>query len=205
MTEIPLKKDCFVTSLALMGVRHLGPESLDWEPEILRDAFEEAFGIQKLPQKSFDKLNCGYTLISTDAFTSTIEGFLSATCVMNNLVFDEDEAPYCTFEMCAWSIWEYMNLMGEMEDSKPTEKFNSDIIEYIQQVAKVNGISKFPIWMQFAEKADALPDMTGDIDVFEMYQQRQSDYVNDLYGFVNKKQADLTAELTELQKDGILG
>ena len=98
--ELPLKNNCFVTSIALVGLKHLGPESMTYEPEILRDAFESQFGMQKMSQKMFDKLNCGYMLVSTDAFVSTIEGFLTATAVMNNLVFEEDEIPFCTLENC---------------------------------------------------------------------------------------------------------
>jgi hypothetical protein len=206
MSDFPLNRECFVTPLALTAIKKFGPESLEWEPEILRDAFEETFEMNKMPQKMFDKLNCGYMLIGTDAFSSTIEGFLSATAIMNNLVFSEDEAPYCSLEMCAWSIWEYINLMGDIKDGKPTIEFCPDIIKYIQEVGRTNGISKFPPWMEFANPEDAsMPDMTGDADLFEMYNQRQSNYISDLNGFVTEKQKLLTEELLTLQKDGILG
>lgn len=205
MSELPINKDTFVTTMALLGVRELGLESLDWEPEILRDAFEDAYGIKKLSQKLFDKLNCGYTLIGTDSFTSSIEAFLAATAVMNNRVFEADEVPYCTFEMCAWSVWEYINLMGDIEDGKPTDQFSPDIIEYIRQAANENGISRFPLWLKFAEPENNLPDLSGDIDQFEMYQERQNDRISDMNGFVTERQEELTAELTKMQELGFLG
>lgn len=204
--ELPLKNNCFVTSIALVGLKHLGPESMSYEPEILRDAFESQFGMQKMSQKMFDKLNCGYMLVSTDAFVSTIEGFLTATAVMNDLVFEEDEIPFCTLENCAWSVWEYINLMGEIKDGQPTEQFCPEIIEYIREAGKLNGVSKFPQWLAFAEPSDgAIPDLTGDVSLFEMYQARQQDYISDLNGFVSKKQEDLTNELLTLQNSGFLG
>lgn len=205
MSELPIDKNSFVSTLAMLGMRALGPESLDWEPEILRDAFEDAYGIDKLSQRLFDKLNCGYMLIGTDAFTSSIEAFLSATAVMNNMVFEADEVPYCTFEMCAWSVWEYINLMGDIEDGKPTDQFSPDIILYIQQTANENGISRFPLWLKFAEPENSLPDLSGDIEQFEMYQERQNDRISDMNGFVTRKQEELTEELTNLQKLGFLG
>lgn len=205
MSELPINKNSFVSTMAMLGMRALGLESLDWEPEILRDAFEDAYGIDKLSQRLFDKLNCGYMLVGTDAFTTSIEAFLSATAVMNNMVFEADEVPYCTFEMCAWSVWEYINLMGDIEDGKPTDQFSSEIILYIQKAANENGISRFPLWLKFAEPENNLPDLSGDIDQFEMYQERQNDRISDMNGFVTRKQEELTEELTNLQKLGFLG
>ena len=205
MSELPINKNSFVSTMAMLGLRALGLESLDWEPEILRDAFEDAYGIDKLSQRLFDKLNCGYMLVGTDAFTSSIEAFLSATAVMNNMVFEADEVPYCTFEMCAWSVWEYINLMGDIEDGKPTDQFSPEIILYIQKAANENGISSFPLWLKFAEPENNLPDLSGDIDQFEMYQERQNDRISDMNGFVTRKQEELTEELTNLQNLGFLG
>lgn len=204
--KAPLKGDCFVTSVALLGLRHLGPESMAYEPEILRDAFKARFDMQRMSQKLFDKLNCGYMLVGTDAFVSTIEGFLTATAIMNNLVFEEDEIPYCTLRQCAWSVWEYINLMGEIKDGQPTEVFCPEIIEYIREAGKLNGVSQFPQWLAFANPPNgALPDLTGDISLFEMYQARQQDYIRYLNGFVAKRQDDLTQELLDLQQRGLIG
>ena len=206
MSDFPLTKECFVTSVTLSAIRKFGLESLDWEPEILRDAFAEEFEMNKVPQKLFDKLNCGYMLIGTDAFTSSIEGFLSATNIMNNLVFSEDEAPYCSLEMCAWSIWEAINLLGDIENGAPTCKFCSDIVAYIREVGRLNGVSQFPKWMSFANPENMrMPDTTDDPDVFATYMNRQNDYISDLNGFVTFKQDLLTKELHTLQNAGLIG
>lgn len=206
MSTFPLSSQCFVTSVALPAIRKFGLESLDWEPEILRDAFAEEFQMTKMPQKLFDKLNCGYMLIGTDAFTASIEGFLSATNIMNNLVFSEDEAPYCSLEMCAWSIWEYGELLGTIENGESTEPFCSDIVAYIREVGMLNGVYQFPKWMSFANPENmSMPDNTGDVDLFTAFQNRQTDYVSDLNGFVTFKQGILTKELQALQKDGLIG
>lgn len=206
MSDFPLNSQCFVTPLALTAIKSFGLESLEWEPEILRDAFEEQFEMSKMPQKMFDKLNCGYMLIGTDAFSSTIEGFLSATAIMNNLVFAEDEIPYCSLDMCAWSVWEYDLLIGELEDGRSTAAFSPDIITYIQEVGRTNGVYQFPKWLEFANPPkDALPDLTGDADLFGAFTKRQENYISDLNGFVTEKQKELTKELQLLQEKGILG
>ena len=205
MIDIPLRSNCFVSSITVMALKKLGLESLEWEPMILRDAFELAYDIKKLPQRSFDKLNCGYALVGTNAFVSTIEGFLAGTSVMNNRRFEEREASFCTLEMCAWSVWEYINLMGELENGAPTEAFHSDIIKYIQSVARLNGVSTMPAWLKFAEaSSEQLPDMSGDLALFEMYQARQSDYVDSMNNLVKTKQEALEAELSELETAHII-
>ncbi len=200
-----IQNSSFVTTVTLPTLKKLGPESADMEPYALRDAFEDVFDIQKMSQKTFDKLNCGYMLIFTDAFTSTIEGFLSATAIMNNLVFEEGTVPFCELEHCAWSIWEYMNLTGEMQNGTPIEEFCPDIHIYIKEAAKLNGIYHMPAWMQFAATDIQIPDLTGDVSVFEMFQNRQSNYIADLNGFVNNKQLQLAQELKDLQAAGLVG
>lgn len=201
----PLTRECFVTPVALAAIRKFGFESLEWEPEILTEAFEQAFEITKLPQKLADKLQCGYMLIGTNAFNASIEGFLSATYIMNNLVFDELDAPYCSLEMCAWSVWEYLQLLGDIKDGKPAVEFCSDIKKYIQEVGKVNGVYQFPKWLSFADyDKDEVPDNSSDPEQFSMFQTRQSNYVSDLNGFVTEKQAFLKEELITLNKSGII-
>lgn len=206
MSDFPLTKECFVTSVTLPAIRKFGLESLDWDPDVLCQAFEEEFDIKRLPSKLADKLNCGYMLIGTDAFTSSIEGFLSATNIMNNLVFSEDEAPYCSLEMCAWSIWEAINLLGDIENGAPTCEFCSDIVAYIREVGRLNGVSQFPRWMAFANPENMrMPDTTSDPDLFAGYVDRQQRYISDMNGFVTFKQDLLTKELKTLQNAGIIG
>lgn len=205
MEKWPLDKSCFVTSVTLAALKAFGLESLEWEPEILRDAFQDRFELPKMPQKLFDKLNCGYTLVGTDAFEGSIEGFLSSTAIMNNMSFDEDEIPYCTLEQCAWSVWEYINLTGDIENGRPSVKFSPDICLYLQEAGKANGVTKFPTWLDFATPENgALPDLTGDADLFSMYNARQESYISDMNAFVTQKQAVLAAELNKLKNAGII-
>ena len=206
MSLFPLTKECFVTSVALTAVKTFGLESLEWEPEILRDAFEKTFDMGHMSQKMFDKLNCGYMLIGTDAFNATLEGFLSATTIMNNLMFDELTVPFCSLDMCAWAVFEYLQLMGDFKDGESAVEFAPEIIGYIQKTGSLNGIYKFPKYLSFADYPDdQVPDLSADPEQFEAYNQRQQNYVSDINAFVSEKQALLKDELLTLQKAGILG
>ena len=204
--SFPLSPHCFVSSVTLATLRQLGMESLDWDPEVLMDGFESAFGVRKMPQKLFDKLNCGYMLISTDMFYSAIEGFLSATAIMNDRSFDQETVPFCSLAECAWSVWEVSQLLGETKDGVPTMDFSPDIVKYIQDAGRLNGVSSFPIWLSFANReVHDYPDMSGDVSQFEMYMQRQQEYIADLNRMVTAKQERLTAELKELEKLRLVG
>ena len=206
MKQLPLGKDCFVTSITLVFLKRFGLEALDWDPLIVRDAFEGAFDFKKMPQRMFDKLNCGLSLIGTSLYTTTIEGFITGTACMNDLVIGGNTATFVNFEQCAWGIWEYANLNGDIDkDSRPTEKFSPDIIKYIQAVGARNGITKMPVWMDFASpENEAMPDMGEDVDLFNQYMQRQQEYTKEMTRYVMGRQELLKMELMKLADDGFL-
>lgn len=199
-----LKNVSFVSSMALLGVKALGLESLEWDPLSLRDAFEAYYDIEKLPQRMFDRLNCGYTLINTNAYTNTIEGFLSCNDVLAGGVFDCSEVPYNSLSEVAWGVWEYCNLMGEIRDGQPTEEFCPDIIVYIQALADQHGLTTLPKWLSFATPTKGLPDESWDVHAFEMYNNRQQSTVAALNKYVTERQAILTNELKQLKSAKIL-
>jgi hypothetical protein len=204
--SFPLGTHCFVSSVTLPTLRQLGMESLEWDPEVLMEGFEDAFGLKKCPQKLFDKLNCGYMLLGTDMFYNSIEGFLSATAIMNDRVFDQETVPFCSLAECAWSVWEVSQLLGETKEGETTMEFSPDIVKYIQEAGRLNGVSSFPIWLSFAnDDPHEYPDMAGDVSQFEMYMQRQQEYIQRLNKMVTAKQERLTAELKELEKLALVG
>ena len=204
MNKLPLDRNCFVTSITLAFISKYGLEALEWDPLIVRDAFEGGFGFDKMPQRMFDKLNCGLSLLGTSLYTDSIEGFLTGTACMNNQVLDDHTISYCTLQECAWGIWEYINLNGDLDkESKPTEKFCPDIIKYIQEAGKTNGVVRLPLWMGFAQLPDdAMPDLSGDVDLFQQYMARQDNYIDDLNGYVNYRQKLLADELKTLESKG---
>ena len=204
LRELAVSNDCFVTTMALMAVSGLGIECLDWDPEVVLSEFEDFYGTGKLPSRSIDKLQTGLTLIGTDAFTSTLEGFLAATKVMNNRLFDSSEVPFCDIRMCSWSVCEYLQLMEGPADASKVE-FAPEIQLYVQKVGNLNGISKFPPWLSFADSdLGNLPDMTSDVDMFEMYNQRQNEYDDILIKEAEEKQLKLGSQLQLLKSSKIL-
>ena len=205
--EFPLTRDCFVTSITLVALNKLGQGLFDMDPLLVRDAVEDVFGLKNMPQRMFDKLNCGLMLLGTSSYTDSIEGFLMGTAVMNNQVVNGNTIAFCNLKECAWGVWEYMNLNGDVDEhTHPTEQFSPDIVKYIQEAGRRNGVTSMPEWLKFAEKdMSALPDLTSDIDQFEMYMKRQDDYVSILNLYVQQRQDALTQQLMMLNKLGLIG
>ena len=99
--EFPLTRDCFVTSITLVALNKLGQGLFDMDPVLVRDAVEDVFGLKNMPQRMFDKLNCGLMLLGTSSYTYSIEGFMMGTAVMNNQVVNGNTIAFCSLkEIC---------------------------------------------------------------------------------------------------------
>ena len=121
-------------------------------------------------------------------------------------LFDQETVPFCSLAECAWSVWEVGQLLGETQEGKSTLEFCPDIVKYIQEAGKLNGVTNFPVWLDFADDSpQEYPDMSGDVSQFDMYMQRQQEYIQRLNKAVTAKQERLTAELKELEKLGLVG
>lgn len=199
MPDILKNRSCLVTPITLAAIKAFGLQSTQYEPQILRDMFQQRFNVRKMGQKAFDKLNCGYTLIGTDLYTRSIQVFLSCNCVMANRRIDDNIVSYNSLRDIAWGIWQYCNLVGQLDDHKPTQQFNSDIIVYIRQLARAHGVTKLPPWMQFAQPVVSYPQqLSSDPVVFQAYMQRQQSQRNSLIQFVVNKQNMLLSQLQQL-------
>lgn len=206
MKSLFLDKKCTVSAISLAAIRTLGLESTQFQPQILRDLFQQQFSIDKLPQRAFDKLNCGYTLLGTDLYTRSIQVFLTCNGVMANKYLDQNQITYNSLKDIAWGVWQYCNLVGQFDDGKPTQQFSPDIILYIQQVAKASGIVKLPAWLQFAQQQETYPQqLLADPVSFQAYMARQQSQVAQLTQFVSAKQQKMLGQLKQLQSAGILG
>jgi hypothetical protein len=196
-------RDAFVSTVSLPALVRFGFDSLDWDPLVLRDSYQEEFGLDAMPQRTFDKLNTGYTLVGTTAFETTIEGFLTCTAVLNGLVLDSSASPFVTIAHCNWAIWEYGCLIADAPEEN-VEVFCPEVVEYIRQVGNLNGMTRFPDHMAFAN-SDTMPDIGGDVQQFEMYERRQDGYIDMLNTQIDEKQKLLAEQIKELEKAGLVG
>lgn len=195
-------KNCSPTTYALAAYRAFGPQALEWDPLILRDAFQDKYKVQ-LTQTGFDKLMAGVSLIGTNLFNTSVQTFLAITSLYADKPIKQSQLAYVTLKDCCWAVFAWRDLLGITDQDQ--QKFDSDIIAYIQQLMKQDGISKLPEFMMFASLDDN--DMTriqqalvDDVDAFQAYNIRQQNQVQQIKAYIKQKQSDLVKELAELHK-----
>ena len=105
MLQLLRNPELFVSSAIAICIRKFGMEFLDWDPLVRRDTLKKALGVQKLPQKLFDKVNCGATLISTNGYTQRIEVFIPCNYVMSGRVLSESSMGLDDPYTLAWGVW----------------------------------------------------------------------------------------------------
>lgn len=202
MTDIFKKADCSPASLALTAVAQFGLECLQWDPLVMRDSFQDLIGY-KLKNKAFDKLQAGLTMIGTDSFLSTIQGFLFCTAACNNKPIDQSTIPYASMKDICWAVYMYRQML----DIDPSmQNISPDVILYIQQLMKVQGIGTLPEYLSFAQPAAGQQEATAvqDMALFQAYKIRQGNAVIQLDKYVAQMQNKLIYQLKELQKAGLI-
>ena len=178
-----------------------GQQALDWDPLILRDAFQEAFSC-KLSQMGFDKLQAGVSLIGTNLFQQSIEVFLACTSLYSNKRVRGQELPYVSLKDCCWAVFCYKELIDY--DEKQEGPFDPDIVMYIQAIMNKDGISQLPQFMDFARLDDQTitniqENLVSDVQAFEAYNRRQQQQVNEIKAYIKDKQKELAVQLAQLQ------
>lgn len=206
MIDVFREKNCSPAVYALTAVSKFGLQCLDWDPLVVRDAFQLILGY-KMKNKAFDKLQAGLTMIGTDAFLSTIQGFAFCTAVCNNKPMDKDIMPYVTLKQICWAVYLYKELIGLSQvQQEASQNISSDVVLYIQEAMKVAGVARLPEYMAF------IPVMTKqasniniqDATVFEAYKVRQQNTLIQIERYVADRQEQLIQQLKALQKQGYL-
>lgn len=203
MKNILLQQDCFVSTITLAALSKLGAESLQMYPETLRDLVQQVFQLGQMGQRLYDKLNCGYSMVGTNLYTQSIECFLACNAIMAGKPLDSDKVAYNSFYDLAWGVWQYCNLVGQMQGYKPTQQFSQDIKVYIRQSAKLQGISKLPPWLGFAQQGlQAGTAIFSDPQQLQAYTSRQQQQLNRVNAFITQRQQRLQQQLLQAKKQG---
>lgn len=197
------RKDCMLTVYTLAAIKKFGLEALQWDPLVLRDAFQDAFNC-KLSQKAFDKLMAGTAMVGTNLFTTSIQSFLACTAACNNKAIKQSQLSYVTLKDCCWSVFVWKQLIG-YNPEQDSQRFDLDIIMYIQALMTQAGISKLPKHMNFADfdkqKMSVIETaLVSDLTAFQAYNTRQLNEVQELNAYIRDKQYVLVQQLKEMEK-----
>ena len=191
-------KDAFVSTCSLAAIRLFGIESMDWDPLVLRDALEEDLAMKKIPQRLFDKVNCGYSLMGTNGYPPHLEIFVPCNSVMSNQQIDEGTMGLDDPYTLAWGVWEYFRLTG---DTPEDTEFSEDVRIYGGEVLYQAGMTDPLPWLSWVKfdpvKEERLRTLLTDPD---FYNARQIGLKTNLEAMIKARDGALTAELQLLDK-----
>lgn len=198
LKELLIKDRPFVSTCTAAALRLFGTESLDWDPLVIRDAMEDSLGVKALPQRLFDKINCGYTLVGTNGYTASLETFVPCNHVMSGIPIEEGSIGMDDHYTLSWGVWEYLKLTG---DTVEESLFCIDTAVYAGEILYIAGITSPPSWLSWVEydraKIERLDSL---LDDPQFYMDRQHGMINELENFCKQKDAQLINQLARLDK-----
>lgn len=191
-------KKSYMSTCSLASIRMLGMESLEWDPLVLRDSLQDVLKMDKIPQRLFDKVNCGYTLIGTSGYTASLDVFITCNMVMSNIPVEEGVIGMDDPESLSWGVYEYFKLTG---DDETTSQFCIDTSIYAGEILYANGITVAPKWLDWVTfDPDKIARLDSVLDDPTFYMQRQTGMVIGLENICKAKEAELMTQLASLDK-----
>lgn len=189
---------CTPATYALALISVFGLQALDWDPLVVRDSFQDYFNVT-LTQRAFNKLQAGLTMIGTNAFQSTIQGFLMCTAACANKPISQNQIPYVSLKDVCWAFYLYQQLLGQK-----LQDVDASIDLYVQQLLRLQGITRLPQFMSFIELdasklQKAQKELASDSTLFQAYNIRQQNTVIQLQMYVQSLKAQQIAQLQQLQ------
>ena len=196
--DIFLSPKCTPATYALAFISVFGLQALQWDPLVVRDSFQDYFQV-KLTERAFNKLQAGLTMIGTNAFQATIQGFLMCTAACANKPITQGQIPFVSLKDICWAFYLYQELLGQR-----LQDVDAAIDIYVQQLLKLQGITKLPQFLSFIQLdvnslEKAQKQLASDITLFQSYNIRQQNTVIQLQQYVQALKQQQARQLQLLQ------
>jgi hypothetical protein len=144
--------ESFATTLLILFIDKYGTEALDWDPLTIQSEVEQDFAV-KLSRPIFDRLMAGISVLATDAFFTSLPDFINLCNVLSGDTFDPTVFDPADAGECAWGMTEALMLSPPDDDDE--EPFSSEIVDYLSEVIRSEGILTPPDILRLGLKADA--------------------------------------------------
>jgi len=156
------------TTLLILAARAWKNEFFDWDPETIRDEIKATFGVE--PRRSaFNKLMAAVRLVTSDAFYKSVPDFVEICNALDSGFFDPTTFDPADAGEIAWGVTEA--LIISPPDRNDPEPFSRDVLAYIGEAVKAEGIIQPPdvlrlgilgredLWQQIQEEFSDDPEM----------------------------------------------
>lgn len=124
-----------------------GTDFLEWDPASVSISLSADFGIERPSQKVLDKINAFMTLLTTDQFFKTMEGFTSIAFPLNRKPMTMAPFEILSPRELSWAVAEASLMLSD--DLKP-EMFSPEVARFVGVVLSEAGFLKAPEMLKFA-------------------------------------------------------
>lgn len=195
-------QDSFATTLLTVFVDTYGTEGFDWDPLTIQTEIEQDFAV-KLPRAVFDRLMAGIAIVSTDSFFKSLPDFINLCNILSGDSFDPTVFDPADAGECAWGMTEALLLSPPDDDEK--EPFAQEIVDYIGEAIKSEGILTPPDILRVGLRADAKDlidriqyDFSDDPEMFNAIFDTEKSKTEDINRLVKARLSALVQQLEAL-------
>jgi hypothetical protein len=200
-TQIFLNEKAYGTALLTAYLDAYGAEALEWDPATVEMELRDAAGTTPSPAV-LDRLNAAMSLLTTNLFHISLEGFSTVSNALNfGPVYGDTFVP-CNVEDIMWGCTEARLLEGGEDFDK--QGFSHDIALFAGRQLSLEGVTKPPTLLQFAEFDPELLDstelaLTQDAFLNEVYTKRQFEARDELDRLAKFRLRDLLVQVQGLK------
>lgn len=136
-----LNEEVMATTLVTLFLDRYGPEGLGWDPMTIHSEVQDDFNV-KLSSPIFDRLMAGIAIVTTDSFYQSLPDFVHLCNILGGDDYDPTVFDPADAAECAWGVTEALLLSPP--DDEEENPFHDEIVGYIGQVIKTEGMIKPP-------------------------------------------------------------
>ena len=186
--------------LLLLTVDRYGDEALSWCRETLATQLVDDYRVA-VPSVNLDKLLIAATLLTTNGFFKDVNQFITACNVLAGDDFQPDEFDPAMAAEILWGITEAL-LIYPVNDNRHDTEFSPEVIGYITEVLKLEGVGAPPDVLRLGESQgleQAKLSFADDPEMFSSIWKVQTEKSDNLKTILRDNLTTLAEQLTVLE------
>lgn len=195
-------QNSFATTLLTLFLDTYGTEAFDWDPLTIQSEIERDFAV-KLSRPVFDRLMAGIAIVSTDSFFKSLPDFINLCNILSGDGYDPTVFDPADCGECAWAMTEA--LMLSPPDDKDNDPFCDQIVAYLSETLKAEGILTPPDILRISLKDDAKTlvekvryDFSDDPEMFNAIFDTEKSKTDDINSMIKERLFALVQQMEAL-------
>ena len=195
-----VSEETYATCVLLLVIDRLGSECLEWHPETVRRELEVEFQVQ-IPKVTLDKFMAATAIMTTNYFWKDALKFIELCNVLSGDDFDPTEFDPADSAEMLWGINEALIIYPPDEDSGDEFEFSPDVLAYIREELRAEGLVNPPDVLRVAIDetfGPHSPTFADDPEMFQAVYETQMGRSNDLLLSLAENLGELAEQISQL-------